>query len=282
MVRSGSLLLRRSVACALAFSALARLGSAHADPLAIGAVEKLEAKSSSIVVLGQRYQVGPKTLVVSESSNHAHLALSALTHDSVVWIDGQLLPNGGTRVDTVTILPEQYVPGSTQILVSGIITAVRSDGHVRLGELNVDVTPTFSSGITEFSVGDSIQAYGTQPVAQGVFLAQSLKRSPGQGNSSSQGVGGTGAAGVGGTGAAGVGGTGAAGVGGTGAAGVGGTGAAGVGGTGKSGVGGTGAAGVGGTGAAGVGGTGAAGVGGTGKSGVGGTGAAGVGGTGAN
>ena len=228
--------LHRSALCAAAVAAILGLTSAHADPLAIGVVEQVDARTSSVVVLGQRYQVTTSTLVSSEASNQSHLALSALAHNSVVWVDGKLQSNGTSRVDSITVLTEQNVPGATQLLLSGVVTGVRSDGHIRIGQLNVDVTPTFASGNTEFSLGDTVQLFGTQPLPQGVFLAGSARRSP---VTVPTGVGGTGKIeGVGGTGKV-------EGVGGTGKVqGVGGTGKIqGVGGTGKvntQGVGGTG------------------------------------------
>jgi hypothetical protein len=254
--------LRTSVSCAAAVAAILGLSPAHADPLAVGAIEQIDVRTSSVVVLGQRYQLGPKTTVVSESSGQANAPLAV---NSIVWIDGQLNSNGTTVVDSVTVLSEQNVPGATQLLVSGVVSSVRSDGHVRIGQLNVDATATFASASTHYSVGDTVQVFGTQPSPHGVFVAQSAVRLPAASRGTgTQGVGGTGIQGVGGTGIQGVGGTGIQGVGGTGIQGVGGTGIQGVGGTGIQGVGGTGIQGVGGTGIQGVGGTGIQGVGGTG------------------
>jgi len=253
---------RTSVSCAATVAAILGLSPAHADPLAVGAIEQIDARTSSVVVLGQRYQLGPKTAVVSESSNQPRAPLAV---NSIVWIDGTLRANGTTVVDSVTVLSEQNVPGATQLLVSGVVTSVRSDGHVRIGQLNVDATATFASASTKYSIGDAVQLFGTQPSPHGVFVAESVARVPAStGGTGTQGVGGTGISGVGGTGISGVGGTGIQGVGGTGISGVGGTGIQGVGGTGISGVGGTGISGVGGTGIQGVGGTGISGVGGTG------------------
>ena len=287
-----------SCVAAFVFAAISFTNESVASPLAVGAVEQVDLKNSTVVILGQQFHVSAGTLIASQASYPAAISLTALPQNALVWVDGEERASG-SRVDALIVLPESNVPGASQLLLTGVVSSVSSDGQIRVGKLKVDINQTLSSGGAPVAVGDVVEVAGTQPTAQGVFLAQSLVRTEGVGGTgrvASLGVGGTGRVatlGVGGTGnaALGVGGTGAvtAGVGGTGKVatlGVGGTGnaALGVGGTGAvtAGVGGTGKVatlGVGGTGnaALGVGGTGAvtAGVGGTGKVatlGVGGTG----------
>jgi hypothetical protein len=284
-------------AAAIVLAAISFSNESVASPLAVGAVDRVDLKTSSVVVLGQQFQVGAATLVTTEASYPRPVSLADVPQTALVWIEGEEKTSGAVSVAAVIVLPESYVPGASQLSLTGIVSGISSDGQIRVGKLKVDITQTLGSNSAPIAVGDLVEISGTQPAAQGVLLAQSLVRADGVGGTGNAvaGVGGTGnvALGVGGTGnitALGVGGTGraVAGVGGTGnvALGVGGTGnvtALGVGGTGRA------VAGVGGTGnvALGVGGTGnvtALGVGGTGKAvaGVGGTGnvALGVGGTG--
>ena len=266
-----------------AFVVAASLSSlVSAAPLAIGTIESIDARTSSIVVLGQKYSVGSAILVSGSKSYSAGKAAQFLAPGTLVWVDGELANNGSAKVASLTLLPETNVPGATEVFIAGVVKAVDSTGKVKIGSLTIDTTPVIGTFDGAISVGDSVEFFGVQPAANGVFVASAVAGSHihGVGGTGLTGVGGTGLTGVGGTGKTGVGGTGAAGVGGTGVAGVGGTGLTGVGGTGLTGVGGTGKTGVGGTGAAGVGGTGVAGVGGTGLTGVGGTGLTGVGGTG--
>jgi Domain of unknown function (DUF5666) len=233
----------------LCAAAITLAAAVHSNPtaaaaLAVGAIEQIDLHSSSVVVLGQRFRVGPGTLVTSQASYPNRVSLASVPRDALVWVDGQADATGATHVDALVILPESNVPGASQLVVTGVVSSVSSDGRIRVGQLNIDITTTLSSSGPQISVGDFVEVSGTQPLSQSVFLAQSATRA--------QGVGGTGAnaLGVGGTGkvALGVGGTGATalGVGGTGkvALGLGGTGASamGVGGTGASalGVGGTG------------------------------------------
>ena len=254
--------------CAVAaLGASALLGNAFANTLTVGPVEQVNVKNSTIVVLGQTYQVGQKT------------SLASVSPGDLVSISGTETASGSAHVSGLTLLQQQNVPGATTLLVTGIASSVNSVGEVHIGKLTVDITATLVSDSWPISTGQLVSVVGTQPSAKGTFLAQRIQPE-GVGGTGLNGVGGTGSLGVGGTGTKGVGGTGYLGVGGTGSLGVGGTGSLGVGGTGTKGVGGTGYLGVGGTGSLGVGGTGSLGVGGTGTKGVGGTGSLGVGGTG--
>ena len=226
-------------AAAIALATISFTNESVASPLAVGAVEQVDLKNSSIVVLGQQFHVGASTLVTSPAAYPHAVSLADVPQNAVVWVNGEEKTSGATSVDALIVFPESYVPGASQLLLTGVVSSVSSDGQIRVGKLKVDITQTLASNSSPVAVGDLVQISGTQPAAKGVFLAQSVART--------EGVGGTGKAvtlGVGGTGnvALGVGGTGnvtVLGVGGTGRAstlGVGGTGKVetlGVGGTGN-------------------------------------------------
>ena len=218
--------LRRCAVTSLFVAAASFSSLASADPLAVGAIEKIDRANATITVLGQKYSVSTSKLIAGSKSYPALSGVQLLRPDAVVWVDGTLSKDGKAKVSSINVLPETNIPGATQVYVAGVVSSVSLTGAVKVGSLTIDTTPIVDVSL---KVGDAVEFVGTQPVPNGVFVASGV---------APLGVGGTGKSGVG---VAGVGGTGAAGVGGTGAAGVGGTGAAGVGGTGKSGVGGTGA-----------------------------------------
>jgi len=235
-------------AAAIVFAAISFTNESFASPLAVGAVDRVDLKTSSVVVLGQQFQVGAGTLVTTEASYPRPVSLADVPQNALVLVEGEEKTSGAVSVDAVIVLPESYVPGASQLLLTGVVSSVSSDGQIHVGNLKVDITPTLTSNSTPIAVGDLVEITGTQPATQGVLLAQSLVRAAGVGGTGNValGVGGTGKVttlGVGGTGkaVAGVGGTGnvALGVGGTGnvtTLGVGGTGkftALGVGGTGR-------------------------------------------------
>jgi hypothetical protein len=211
---------------AIVLAALSFTNESVASPLAVGAVDQVDLKSSSVVVLGQQFHVGGGTLVTTQSSYPRAISLSDLPQNAFVWVDGEEKASGAVSVDTLIVLPESYVPGASQLLLTGIVSGISSDGHIRVGKLKVDITQTLASNSSPVALGDLVEVSGTQPTAQGVFLAQSIVHTEGvggTGNVVAMGVGGTGRVttlGVGGTGnvALGVGGTGNAttmGVGGT-------------------------------------------------------------------
>jgi hypothetical protein len=286
MARSEQCRSRGCLICATALFASAAIftGSARAGSLAIGPVEQVNLKSSTIVVLGQTYHLGSSTHL-TEKATASVVSLGSVTPGTLVAVDGVESAAGSATVHNVILLPQLDVPGATQLLVTGVVSAGSNVGQIRVGGLRVDINATLTSDSQEPAVGQLVQAVGTQPTARGLFLAQRIAAIGGvSANSSAQGIAGTGAAtGIAGTGASvGIAGTGAAtGIAGTGASvGIAGTGAAtGIAGTGASvGIAGTGAAtGIAGTGASvGIAGTGAAtGIAGTGASvGIAGTGAA--------
>ena len=282
MAKSGRFLGRNALlwSCAVATTAVA-VGSAQAGQLAFGPVSQVNLKSSTLVVLGQTYHVGPSALSTRTTSAGVG-SLASIAPGMLVSISGVETAKGAATVQGIARLTQQNVPGATQLFVTGVVSHVTATGRIRVGNLTVDISATLTTDAAQVAVGEFVNVLGTQSSAGGVFVAQSLVRTDGVGGSGSSlaGVGGSGTAGVGGSGTLGVGGSGTAGVGGSGTLGVGGSGTAGVGGSGTLGVGGSGTAGVGGSGTLGVGGSGTAGVGGSGTLGVGGSGTAGVGGSG--
>src|SRR2546423_7709578 len=120
-------------AAALALSALGHSSDSAAAPLAVGAIEQVDLSTSSIVVLGQRFYVGP-AVVISSGTSSSRVPLGAVSPDTMAWIDGQASAAGASHVDAVILLPEMSVPGASQLLVTGVVSAVSSDGRIRVGQ----------------------------------------------------------------------------------------------------------------------------------------------------
>ena len=173
-----------SCVAAFVFAAISFTNESVASPLAVGAVEQVDLKNSSVVVLGQQFHVSAGTLITSQASYPAAISLTALPQNALVWVDGEEKASGSTRVDALIVLPESNVPGASQLLLTGVVSSVSSDGQIRVGKLKVDINQTLSSSGAPVAVGDVVEVAGTQPTAQGVFLAQTLVRT--------EGVGGTG------------------------------------------------------------------------------------------
>src|SRR5690349_9579997 len=70
----------------------------HAAPLAIGAVEQVDTRTSSIVVMGQKYSVGSVKLIAGSKSYSAIQGARLLAPGALVWVDGELQRDGSTKV----------------------------------------------------------------------------------------------------------------------------------------------------------------------------------------
>ena len=173
MVRTVKALFRGSSVPAVAvFVAAAFAGTAQAATLAIGPIEQVNLKNSTIVVLGQTYSVGSAAVLKSQTGSP--VTLSSLAPNTLVRIDGSEAASGQSAVSSVTSLPQMDVPGATQLLVTGVVSSQMPTGQVKVGNLIVDVTATMTSDTQKYRVGGLVQITGTQPNPGGLFLAQNI------------------------------------------------------------------------------------------------------------
>ncbi len=204
-----------SVSAALS-STVVFAGSSSGSLLAVGPVEQVNLKSSTIVVLGQTYNIGRAALSANKSTG-AVAAIASISLNSLVAIHGTESPSGKVNVQSIDILPQMDVPGATQLLVTGVVSAVSDTGRIRVGKLSVDINAALTSDSKQAALGELVRVVGTQPTAGGVFLAQNFTQvSKVQGGVSADGIQGTGSDGIQGTGSNGIQGTGSYGIQGTG------------------------------------------------------------------
>ena len=174
-------------ATALLASTVTLAGAAQASPLTLGPVEQVNLKSSTIVVLGQSYHVGP-SVHITDRTTHAAIALGSIAQGTLVAVDGTESASGKVKVQNVVRLSQLNVPGATQLLVTGLISAGSNVGQFRVGSLRIDVNATLTSDSKQPAVGQLVQIVGTQPTSRGLFLAQGTIRTV----SSANGIIGTG------------------------------------------------------------------------------------------
>ena len=177
---------------AAAFVGAALVGVAHAGTLAVGPVEQVNLKTSTIVVLGQVYQVDAATLI--KTSAGKTITLGSLAPDTLVSVAGTETASGQTSVDSITSLPDLDVPGATPLFVTGIASAESPTGQIKVGHLSVDVVATLTGGAPKFQAGNLVEITGTQPNPNGLFLASTIAVSSGIQSNSSEGLKGGGAA----------------------------------------------------------------------------------------
>ena len=155
-----------------AFVAAAFAATAHAGTLAVGPVEQVNLKASTVVVLGQTYHIDAASVIKNQAG--APVALGALAPNTLVSIDGTENAAGQTAVTSVTSIPQLDVPGATQLRVTGIVSSEAPTGQIKVGNLTVDITSTLTSDTPKFQVGNLVEITGTQPNPGGLFLAQNV------------------------------------------------------------------------------------------------------------
>ena len=161
-----------SIPAVAAFVAAALVGTARAATLTVGPVEQVNLKTSTLVVLGQTYQISPSASLRNQAGTAE--TLSSLTPDTLVVIDGTETKAGKATVSSVTSLSQIDVPGATRLLVTGIVSKVTLTGEIKVGNLTVDINPTLTSDSQSAAVGELVAITGTQPNEGGLFLAQSV------------------------------------------------------------------------------------------------------------
>ncbi len=161
-----------SIAAVAAFVGTAVAGAAHAATLAVGPVEQVNVKASTLVVLGQIYRVDAGTLIKNQRGQT--ISIGNVTANTLVVINGTETSAGQATVDSVASLPQLDVPGATPLLVTGVVSEESPTGQIKIGNLTVDIVDTLTSDTPQFQVGNLVEVTGTQPNPGGLFLAQSV------------------------------------------------------------------------------------------------------------
>ena len=173
MARSSKAFGRSTVIPAVAaFVAAAIAGPALAGTLAMGPVEQINLKSSTLVVLGQIYHVLPSTKLVGRSG--ATVTLESFATNSMIVVKGAETASGATSITSITSIPQMDVPGATQLSVTGVVSSESATGQIQVGNLSVDINSTLTGDAQNFGVGSLVTITGTQPNPNGLFLAQSI------------------------------------------------------------------------------------------------------------
>ena len=90
----------------------------------------------------------------------------------LVAVHGSIKSAGWIDAKRLIVSPDQYVPGASEIFVTGIPSYVDyATGQARIGGLTIDYTP--SLGADQFGgIGAAISVYGTQPAPGGLMLSE--------------------------------------------------------------------------------------------------------------
>jgi hypothetical protein len=141
----------------------AAAGSQAAETVVIGPVEQIANRGSSITVLGQTFRVSPAR--TSELDIGAYAA-----------VVGEQIKGRGLVAKTVKLLDAAYVPGASQVYLSGTVDRYsNSIGLVQIGSQKILISDAFAaSSAPAVVVGEPIELVGTQALAGGTIWATDI------------------------------------------------------------------------------------------------------------
>ncbi len=210
-------------------------GADGSDIVAFGPVDAIKLSGKQLLVLGQTVTLSARTAITADSksvSANSAGKLLANRNGVLVAVYGALQSDGTIQASQVDFSSQMWVPGSTTVLLRGVVTKVNvATARAQVGSLSVDYSaglydPNAAAGV---KVGSVIELVGTQFVSGQMFASQ--VGSAGIGGSSTTGIGGSSKSGIGGSSAAGIGGSSTTGIGGSSKSGIGGSSTAGIGGS---------------------------------------------------
>jgi hypothetical protein len=158
------------------------LGITSADALGITSADALGITSADvfgIAIADLQLLSGPVDHIntingVFESMGQVVMAsqamLSGMRVGDYVSVSGSVVSPGWLYADDVSVSAEPYVPGATEVVVSGMLSSVDLEkGTARMGGLTIDYTPSLGNADAPSGVAWSFR--GIRPVNQGVMMS---------------------------------------------------------------------------------------------------------------
>ncbi|MDH3811733.1 MAG: hypothetical protein OEU60_08505, partial [Gammaproteobacteria bacterium] len=97
-------------------------------------------------------------------------ALAGMNVGDFVSVQGSVVGPGWLYADDVSVSNAQYVPGATEVFVTGMLSSVdRAAGTARMGGLTIDYTLSLGAGSAPSDMMWSFS--GTRPVSSGVMIS---------------------------------------------------------------------------------------------------------------
>jgi hypothetical protein len=97
-------------------------------------------------------------------------ALAGMSVGDFVSVQGSIAGPGWLYADEVSVSDIQYVPGATEVFVTGMLSSVnRATGMAQMGGLTIDYTMSLGAGSAPSDMMWSFS--GTRPVSRGVMIS---------------------------------------------------------------------------------------------------------------
>ena len=137
-----------------------------------GPVERVNLSTNSVTIFGRDFRLAP------DRTRLIHDGLAG-GQSVVLTISGELGRAGKLHLREARIDQEQYVAGSSQVILAGRVrSADPSVGKVVIGRQVVDLTTTrTAAGGPSVKAGDVLVVVGTQPSLSGTISAQLVMQS---------------------------------------------------------------------------------------------------------
>ena len=132
--------------------------------LVMGAIDRVDTATNTISVLGRQLKM-PSVAKVEESL--------AGGHQLMVAVSGRISDSGTVEQMKLRFMPTDYVAGSSKVVVSGRVSDLDANvGTMKVGGITVDISSAIAAGPP--TAGSLVLLVGTQPVRQGVVIAEQL------------------------------------------------------------------------------------------------------------
>ena len=132
--------------------------------LIMGAVDRVDTATNTISVLGRNLKM-PSVARVEESL--------AGGHQLMVAVSGRISDSGTVEQMKLRFMPTDYVAGSSKVVVSGRVSDLDANvGTMKVNGITVDISSAIAAKAP--TAGSLVLLVGTQPVRQGVVLAEQL------------------------------------------------------------------------------------------------------------
>jgi hypothetical protein len=128
------------------------------SPLLAGPVDSIDWRDGSFTSVGQ-------------TVTFAGERFGSLRVGDFVTVSGSIAGAGIISADYVEVSGEPYVPGATEVFVTGVPSSVDYGlGTARIGNLTVDYTPSLG-GAGFGGIGAAVSVIGIQPARGGIMLS---------------------------------------------------------------------------------------------------------------
>lgn len=140
------------------------VGTGKVQVLIMGAIDSVDTATNTISVLGRSLKMPSVAKVVENLAGG---------HQLMVAVSGRISDSGNVEQMKLRFMPTAYVAGSSKVVVSGRVSDLdASVGTMKVGGVTVDISSAVATKAP--TAGSLVLLVGTQPVRQGVVLAEQV------------------------------------------------------------------------------------------------------------